>query len=314
MDMRISQRFPRFTAVGAASAALLLAGACGGGNVATGPEEGGGDGGGEKISIGMIAWDEDIAVTHLWKAVLEEKGYDVEIEEVDVAPTFQGLAEGDIDLYMDVWLPVTHESYWEEYGDSLEDLGAWNTNASLQLTVPSYMEDINSIEDLKGEGDTFGGEIVGIESGAGLTSVTKDDAMPAYGLEDEYKLVESSTPSMLEALDTAVADEEPIVVTLWHPHAAYDQYDLKDLEDPEGAMGDAEEMKVAGRDGFSDDHPEVAEWMKAFELDDEQLAGLLTKVRVDNKDDPEKGAREWLSENPDVLEGWMGDDAEGLEF
>ncbi|KIH99791.1 glycine/betaine ABC transporter substrate-binding protein [Streptomonospora alba] len=303
--------------LGAAALSLtLLASACGGGGgegVSTGPEEG--EGGGDKeITIGLIPWEEDIAVSHLWKAVLEEKGYEVTLENVDVAPVFQGTADGDIDLFMDTWLPNTHGDYMDKYGDQVEDLGAWNENASLTLTVPSYMEDINSIEDLQGEADTFGGEIIGIESGSGLVQTTEEEAMPTYGLEEDYKLVKSSTPAMLEELRTAIEDEEPIVVTLWRPHLIYAEQDLKDLEDPEGAMGDAESMNVIARDGFSSDHPDVSKWLSDFQLSDDQIGSLEQTIIADHEGEETEGAKAWLADNPDYLNEVMGDDAEGLDF
>ncbi|MFC4563655.1 glycine betaine ABC transporter substrate-binding protein [Nocardiopsis mangrovi] len=307
-------RSTRIFGIGAAAVSLtLLAGACGsGGGVATGPEEGEGEG--QEITIGLIPWEEDIAVTHLWKAVLEEKGYTVNIENVDVAPMYEGTANGDIDLFLDTWLPITHADYWEEYGDRLEDLGTWNDNASLQITVPSYVEDINSIADLKGNADMFDGRIVGIESGSGLVQTTKDSAIPAYDLGDEYELVESSTPAMLQELETAIADEEPIVVTLWRPHIEYSKYDLKDLEDPEGAMGEAESIHMVGREGFGADYEELNGWLSNFTLDDDQLQALETAVLIDHEGDEEAGARAWLADNPDFLPEVMGDDAEGLDF
>ncbi|GAB3482918.1 glycine betaine ABC transporter substrate-binding protein [Nocardiopsis coralliicola] len=311
--MRTRIRSRRFLAVGAASASLMLfAGACGGGGgVATGPE--GGEEGGQEISIGMIPWEEDIAVTNMWKVILEEKGYTVNVEEVDVAPTFEGVSNGDIDLFLDTWLPTTHGEYWDQYGDQLEDLGTWNENASLELTVPSYVDEVDSIADLKDNADLFDGRIVGIEAGSGLVQQVENEAIPTYGLED-YELVKSSTPAMLQELETAIADEEPILVTLWRPHIEYSKYDLKDLEDPDGAMGEAESIHSVGRAGFGEDFPEVTKWMEGFELSDDQIQELETAVLLDNEDDHEAGARQWLKENPDFLETVMGEDAEGLEF
>ncbi|MUL41428.1 glycine betaine ABC transporter substrate-binding protein [Streptomonospora sp. PA3] len=290
--------------------------ACGGGaegGVSTGPE-GGDEAANKEITIGLIPWEEDIAVTHLWKAVLEEKGYDVTIKNVDVAPVFEGTANGDIDLFLDTWLPGTHGDYWDEYGDKLEDLGAWNEGASLELTVPSYMEDINSIEDLKGNADQFNGEIIGIESGSGLVQTTEEEAIPAYGLGEEYKLVKSSTPAMLEELRTAIKDEKPIVVTLWRPHIIYAQEDLKDLEDPKGAMGEPESLHSVGRPGFSEDFPKVADWLGNFKLDGEQIGDLEQVVIAEHEGEETEGAKAWLAENPEVLETAMGEDAKGLDF
>src|SRR5690606_37262291 len=111
-------------------------------------------------------------------------------EVTDAGLLYTGVANGDIDVYPSAWPEVTHAAYMEENGDDLEDLGAYYDNAILTLSVPEYT-DIASIEDLKGNADMFDGKITGIEAGAGLTKVTKEEAMPAYDLEGEYTLVES---------------------------------------------------------------------------------------------------------------------------
>ncbi|MBB6121845.1 glycine betaine ABC transporter substrate-binding protein [Nocardiopsis algeriensis] len=309
----------RMTALSAAgmSAALLLT-ACGGGGDQdlTGPADGGGEDA-KEINIALIAWEEAIATTAMWQVILEEKGYDVTVTDVDVAPMYQGAANGDVDLFLDTWLPVTHADYWEDYGDQLEDLGAWYDNAKLTITVPSYMEDVNSIADLADHAEELDGRIVGIDPGAGLTRVTREEAMPGYGLEEDFELVESSTAAMLAELDSAIADEEPIVVTLWRPHPAYAKHDLKDLEDPEGLMGEAETVHAVGRDGFTEDYPELAEWLGGWEMSDDELAtleALTVSEDSEYQDSPEEGARVWLSENPEFVERVLGDDAEGLEF
>ncbi len=288
----------------------LVAAACGG-DTDTGAENGNGDdalpGEGKTVNIGWIPWDEDVAVTYLWENVLEEQGYDVELTQLDVAPVYSGLAQGDIDVFLDAWLPTTHEDYWEEFGDELEDLGVWYDQGTLNIAVPEYLEDINSIADLEGNAEMFDSQIIGIEPGAGLMRITRDEAIPTYGLED-YELVEGSTSAMLAELDRALADEEPIVVTLWHPHWAYAAHPIKDLEDPEGAMGDAEELHVLGRDGFAEEFPTLTEWFGNFELADEPLASLEDLVINEYGEGSEgEAVEEWLSdqENRDLVDSWI---------
>src|SRR3546814_137083 len=162
-------------------------------------------------------WSSDVCSSdlYLWQHVLEENGFDVTLEQLDVAPTFVGVAEGDLDLFFDTWLPITHEDYWTQYGDQVEDLGVWYDNAKLTIAVPEYV-DATTIADLAGMEDTFGSEIVGIEAGAGLTRVTRDEAMPAYGL-DGYDLTTSSTTALPAALKEATEADEPTVAPLWPP-------------------------------------------------------------------------------------------------
>lgn len=268
----------------------------------------GGEGEAKNIEIGWIPWDEDVAVTYLWKNILEGEGYTVTLTQLDVAPVYAGLAQGDLDLFFDAWLPVTHEDYWEQYGDQLEDIKIWYDKGTLELSVPDYVEDVNSIADLKGKADAFGGQIVGIEPGAGLMRKTREDVMPGYEL-DGFTLVEGSTPGMLAELERAINANEPIVVTLWHPHWAYAAYEIKDLEDPENLFGGSENLHVLGRDGFESDFPEVAGWLANFEMADEELATLENLVIQDYETGQEEQAvEEWLSDesNQQLVDGWLG--------
>ncbi len=278
----------------AATAALALTGvaACG---------DGSGDSAGDnkKITIGYMAWDEAIATSYLWSNLLKEKGYDVELKNVEAGIVYQGLSTGDIDLFLDSWLPQTHADYMKEYGEKIEKIGVWYDNASLSIAVPEYVTGIDSLEDLAANADTFGGEIIGIEPGAGLTAATQDKVIPEYGLTGKLDLKVSSTPAMLAALDGAVKGQKPIVVTLWHPHWAYAKYQLKDLADPKGTLGGAEEINTLARQGFSADFPEVTEMLKKFKMDDQQLGSLEDLMFNVHKDDEEKAVEEWLKANPD---------------
>ena len=287
--------------------ALLLA-ACGGAAGDTGAR---GEGRAQtrgargEIEIGSIPWDEDIAVTYLWKQVLEEKGYRIQVTQVEVAPLFAAVATGSIDLFLDAWLPSTHGRYMDRFGDQVEVLGTWYDRADLGLAVPGYV-DARSIPDLKRYADRFGRRIVGIEAGAGLMRVTRERAMPGYGLDD-WELVQSSTPTMLAELDRAIKNREWIVVTLWRPHWAFAKYDIRYLEDPEGLMNPegAEKLHVIAREGFRQDFPEVARWLRRFKMTEDQLAELEAAIQDHGPDQPEKGVQAWLEENRHVVEAWL---------
>ncbi|MBP1325274.1 glycine betaine/proline transport system substrate-binding protein [Leucobacter exalbidus] len=280
-----------------ATAALALTGCSSSGSDATEDSDSKGT-----VTIGMFNWDEDIAVTHLWEAILEEQGYDVEIESADPGPVFQGLADGDFDTVLDVWLPLTHASYLEQYGDDIVELGAWNDEAQLTIAVNADAP-IDSLDELAKNADLFGNKIVGIEAGAGLTATTEDAVIPGYGLE-KMDYVISSTPAMLTELDTAMSKGDNIAVTLWKPHWAYNAYDLKDLKDPKGTLGDAESLYSYGSSTFVEDFPEVAGWLKNFKMDSELLHSLEDKMFNEyDGDDYEPVVAEWISENQEYVDG-----------
>lgn len=106
---------------------------------------------------------------------------------------------------------------------------------------------------------------------------------------------------MLAALKKATDAKQPIVVTLWRPHWAYAAYPIKDLQDPKGVMGSAEQIHAIGKKGFANDFPEVDAMMKKFTMDDNKLASLEQAVLQTNKDNPDKGVTEWLNANPDFV-------------
>lgn len=282
-------------AMGAAAALALTGCTSDGGNGGDADSKG-------TVTIGMFNWDEDIAVTHLWKAVLEEQGYDVKIETADPAPVFQGLADGDYDAVLDVWLPLTHASYLERYGDDIVELGAWNDDAKLTIAVNADAP-IDSLEELADNADLFDNKLVGIEAGAGLTETTENAVIPGYGLE-KLDYIISSTPAMITELDAAMKSGDNVAVTLWKPHWAYNAYDIKDLEDPKGTLGDAESLYSYGSSDFKEKFPEVAQWLTDFKMDSELLHSLENAMfnEYDGSDfDPI--VADWIAENQDYVDG-----------
>lgn len=101
-----------------------------------------------KLSLAYVAWDSEIASTNVVAKVLESIGYTVELVQLDAAPMFAAVAEGEVDGMVAAWLPFTHADNYKAYGNEVEDLGENLTGAKIGLVVPSYVE-IDSIEDLK---------------------------------------------------------------------------------------------------------------------------------------------------------------------
>lgn len=298
-----------FKSAAALSVAALALTACGNGgeedasgNGDTGAE---GNGGGE-VTIGVFnGWEEGIAVSELWAYVLEEEGYDVSLEYADPAPVYSGLSTNDYNVTLDAWLPVTHADYVEEYSDDIEDLGAWNEEASLHIAVNEDAP-IDSLDELAEYADEFNNEIVGIDPGAGLTQETENEVIPTYGLED-MEFTTSSTPAMLQELDTATEAGDNIVVTLWRPHWAYDAYPIKDLEDPEEALGGAESMHTyANADWAADEaNAELVGWFENFEMDSDTLYSLENEMFNENEDvdDYRPIIEEWAADNQEYVDG-----------
>ncbi|KYH29546.1 MULTISPECIES: glycine betaine ABC transporter substrate-binding protein [Clostridium] len=255
----------------------------------------------KKVNIGYVNWAEGIAMTNLAKVVLEEKmGYEVDMKQGEAGMVFTSLAGGDMDVFMDGWLPVTHKDYMEKYKEDLEDLGYNYENARIGLVVPAYMN-IKSIEELNGIKDDLEGKIIGIDPGAGIMKSTKS-VIEEYGLDLE--LLEGSEATMLAMLKKAIDDKKPIVITGWSPHWKFSRWDLKFLDDPKGTYGKAENLHTIARKGFSQDMPEVAEFLKNFKMNDDQLGSLMADIQDSDKD-PSEVAKEWMHKNEELVNSWI---------
>jgi len=252
------------------------------------------------VNIGYVNWAEDVAVSNVWKVLLEEKGYQVNLKTLEVAPLFVGLNKGDLDVFMDAWLPVTHQTYWDQYKDKLDDYGVWyKSEAKMGLVVPKYV-DLKSIEELNAKKDLFGAKITGIDPGAGLMKATAK-TVDTYGLN--YEVVQSSEAAMLTALKKAYDDKKPIVITGWSPHWMFAKYDLKYLEDPKNVYGSAEQIHTLANKEFTLKNPEVAKMLKAFKLDDKQIGDIESLITGGMT--PEAASKKWITDNKALVDTWM---------
>lgn len=283
----------------------LVTTACSGETASVDTGSGGGKGDSKTVNVALVAgWDEDTAATYLWKEILEERDYKVNVQELDVASTFAGVANKQVDLYFDAWLPSTHEAYWKKLGPKLEITSTWYEPADLNLSVPTYVKDVNTIADLKAHKSEFGGQIIGIEAGSGLMRLTRESVMPGYGLDD-YQLTESSSSAMLSALQSAIDKKKPIVVTLWRPHWAYAKLPLKVLKDAKGAYGKPDQVQAIAPKGFAADHAELAGWLKNFKLTSDQLGSLELLIQKKGTGHEQEAAKEWINENKTLVDSWL---------
>jgi len=275
----------------AAAAALLVTVGC---------SRGGED---RKITLAYVAWDSEIASTHVVKLVLEEKlGYQVDMMQVDAGPMWAGVSDGSADAMVAAWLPTTHQSYYESFEGQFVDLGPNLEGTKIGLVVPAYW-DAQSIEDLKKPeyADAVGRQIIGIEPGAGVM-MTTEAAMDAYGLTD-WTLVESSSAAMASELLKAYQEERPIIVTGWTPHWKFAKMELKYLEDPLGVYGGDERIHTIVRKGLDQDHPDAYQFLDRFYWTPDDMAQVM--VDIQEGMEAEEAARKWIEANGDKVDAWV---------
>ncbi|AXF55010.1 glycine betaine ABC transporter substrate-binding protein [Salicibibacter kimchii] len=104
---------------------------------------------GETFEIIHGPWDSDLSAVSMMSIVLEDQGYDVDLNSVEANYMYTAVADDDADAMIQAWLPHTHGAYYEDVEDDVENLGHnMEGEAALGLVVPEYM-DIDSIEDLQ---------------------------------------------------------------------------------------------------------------------------------------------------------------------
>ena len=88
--------------------------------------------------------------------------------------------------------------------------------------------EIDSIEQLNANKEAFDGQIIGIDSGAGIMRAT-ERAIPNMAWNMNWL---PAAVGVTAALGKAIDNKESIVVTGWTPHWKFARWDLKFLEDP----------------------------------------------------------------------------------
>jgi len=253
------------------------------------------------VELAYVEWASEVASTNVVRAVLEQAGYEVELTSLSAAAMFQALSTGDADAIVAAWLPTTHADYMERVGEKVDDLGANLEGTKLGLVVPAY-SDVNSIAELDANADNFDGTITGIDPGAGLMSLT-EQVVEQYDFE-EMDLQSGSGATMAAALDSAIKNEQDIVVTGWTPHWMFARWDLKYLEDPKDVYGGAEQINTVAREGLKEDMPGAYAILDAFEWTPEQM-GEVMLMNQSGDAEPYENAKQWVAENQDVVQEWL---------
>ena len=137
-----------------------------------------------------------------------------------------------------------------------------------------------------------------------MLGLAAENVIPAYGLRQ--KLVQAPTEGMLAEVENSYRAGEEFAFCAWSPHWMNQRYSLRYLEDPKDAWGPLNERAsittIVSKDLLKND-PEATAFMDALSLDEDQLDDLESKIN--EEDDPHKGASRWAKDNSDVWQPWV---------
>lgn len=252
------------------------------------------------ITVGLDPYNYSTVPAYLSQVILEQEGFNVEIEEAEVGILYQALANKDIDAYIDVSRPRLHASYLKKYDDQFETAGKLYTDLPLGIAVPKYMEDINSIEDVKENADLFNHTIYAIEPGSGMGQTTVS-MLKEYKM-DSFEIQNSSTAALLAKIKQATEKEKPIAFNAWRPNPMFVKFDIKFLEDPRDSWN-FDDVEVGVTPDLKEESPTSYTLFSNMSLDLDMIEDWI--ISMGEGKEPRELAEIWVKNNQDTVDEWL---------
>jgi glycine betaine/proline transport system substrate-binding protein len=287
---------------------------------------------GAGITLAINPWTGSAVNAQVAKVVLEsELGTPVEFVEIDEFATWPGMEDGSIDAVLEVW-PSGHAADYETYitaNGTVVDLGLLGPEAKIGWYVPTFVVDEHpELATWEGFLDPeLAGLFATAETGdlgqflmGDPTYVTYDEQIIAnLGLSLQY-VVGGSEATILTAIDTAIADQTPVLLQFWKPHWKHLEADLTEVVLPEvtdecaasAAAADGayacdypvDALYKAASAGLEAKNPAAFAFLSKMQLTTEQQSEIAGYIDRDGMDAAEAAAK-WVADNPDVVAGWL---------
>jgi glycine betaine/proline transport system substrate-binding protein len=305
---------------GLALGALLLLGgalaACGGG---TSP----GSDGGMTVRVGEFPW----SAAKLTNAILTEVVSQhpelgvtkIEKTALGPAPAWAGAQRGDIDLLTEVALPNQQELA-DKAKDRMTLVHETYGNAQQGWFVPTYatqpgqpLAGLTSVSQLNDYADALGGKLIDADPSF-ITSQQNTKRLAGYGIE--LQQVTSSEAAQLAELRRAYERTQPILVFLYHPHWAFSEFEMTQLQEPNPYQPDCfttgngacamptYSAWTAGSIELQQKVPAFSAMLGKFQLPLADVETMLKQIDVDNQP-AEQVAKQWVDANQPVVQRWL---------
>ncbi len=262
------------------------------------------------VRFSDVGWTDITATTAATTVLLEALGYDVDVSLLSVPVTYTGLAEGDVDVFLGNWMP-TMEADIAPYRDAgtVDTVRANLTGAKYTLAVSSSLSEngLTSFDAIAGFAEELDGKIYGIEPGNdGNRLIQEMIDSDTFGLGG-FELVESSEQGMLAQAARAERQGEGIVFLGWEPHPMNANLRMTYLSGGDDIFGPdfgGATVFTNTRAGYVEECPNIGALLNNLEFTLPMENEIMGKI-LDMGEDPEDAAREWLTQNPDVLDLWL---------
>lgn len=254
-------------------------------------------------------WTDITSTTSLASVVLKGLGYQPGSEILSVAVTFESLKNGDIDVFLGNWMPGQQAMLEEYRAKGVELIRPNLTEAKVTLAVnhEAYEGGVRSFSDLAAHADRFGRKIYSIEPGSSAnkhlsTIIETND----FGLGG-WELVESSEQGMLSQVERAIRRGEWVVFLGWAPHPMNVRYQIDYLAGGDKYFGPnygGATVQTLTRPNLAKECPNLGRFLQqlAFSVG---MENEMMDLILNEGQDGETAARNWLKQHPDVLGPWL---------
>ncbi len=283
----------------------------------------------DPIKMTLHDWTGQLITTRLMGEALKNAGLNVEYVPADYLAQFAGLKTGDLDVAMEIWETTGREAMDEATGTGkVENLGETGMMAIEEWWYPDYMKEkcpgLPDWEALKKCAEQFStaetapkGRYLG-----GPATWGGFDEERVAALDLPFEVVHAGTDAALFAeLESATQRKAPIIQWVYAPHWAPIKYKGEWVEFPQirarllqgsgvGHQQDGDaRLRQAARTHLEgvlvwakDKWPSAYEAIKKFNITNDEMGALITKVDIDGQK-VEDVVAEWMKRQRSPLEG-----------
>lgn len=287
-----------------------------------------------------LDWQSNAFHTEVARFILEQ-GYGCETDVLPgtTIPLLQGVAQGDIDIIMEVWKDNVTE-VWNRglRRRQVVEVGINFPDAVQGWYVPRYMVegDKASAPDLKQVSDLAMHKLLFTDPEepdkgrfynciAGWNcEVINSAKLKAYGLEADFTNFRPGTGAALAAaIASAYVRQQPIVTYYWGPTWVLGKYDMVMLEEPafdqdvfNALASDPNpqaataypvvEVAIGANRRFSEQAPQIIKFLEAYETDAALVSEALAFME-ETGGQPGDAALHFLRTRSDVWSPWLDD-------
>lgn len=266
------------------------------------------------VTLGHVDLSIYEVTANVIQGVLERLGYTVAVKKGSHAEIYPLLGKGEVDLFVAVWLPHAHASYWERYKDSSMQVTTLFEDARLFWSVPDYVPaaDVSSVADLRKPevAAKMHKEIRGTRADSGLMIGSKK-IMDEYALADAgYQLMPGKPADWIASFEDNIASQRWFVMPLYQPQYLNRVARMRILDEPKQLLGGIDKAYlVAHKDFYAKVDKRTWKSLQRISLSVKAVTEMDYLVNV-KKLTPQYAVRNWMAAHPDTVNYWLQPDPE----